>query len=81
MFGVSRQAFSRRQKTGPPAARAATVADLAAATDLLDRCVERERIPAVVRRSADYFGDQSLLEIAERGNTRAVVDHVAIVWR
>ena len=59
------------------AARTAAIADLAAATDLLDRYVKRERIPAVVRRKAERLGNRSLLEIAQRGDTRAVADHVA----
>lgn len=77
IFGVSRQAFSKWRKNGPPVARTAAIADLAAATDLLDRYVKRERIPAVVRRKAERLGNRSLLEIAQRGDTRAVADHVA----
>ena len=72
VFGVSRQAFSKWLKTGPPAARAAAIADLASATDILDRHVKRERIPAVVRRRARALGNRSLLEMAESGETEAV---------
>lgn len=72
VFGVSRQAFSKWLKTGPPAARATAIADLSAATDMLDRHVKRERIPAVVRRQAKALGDRSLLEMAEAGDTQAV---------
>jgi hypothetical protein len=43
------------------------LADLAAATDILERYVRRDRIPAVVRRRADVLGGLSLLEIAEAG--------------
>lgn len=71
-FGVSRQAFSKWLKAGPPAARAAAVADLSSATDILDRHVKRERIPAVVRRQAPALGNRSLLEMAEAGETEAV---------
>lgn len=76
VFGVSRQAFSKWLKTGPPAGRADAVADVAAATDLLDRYVKRERIPAVVRRLAPILDDRSLLELASAGETRQVADAV-----
>lgn len=80
VFGVSRQAFSKWLKEGPPAARAAAVADLSTATDLLDRYVKRERIPAVVRRAAPNLGDVSLLDLATRGQTRAVAESVAAMF-
>ena len=80
VFGVSRQAFSKWRKTGPPAIRSAAVADLASATDLLDRYVKRERIPAVVRRPADQFGGRSLLDMAEQGDTRTVLEYVAAMF-
>jgi hypothetical protein len=76
VFGVSRQAFSKWLKTGPPAARAAAIADLSSATDILDRHVKRERIAAVVRRPAPAFGNRSLLEMAEAGETEAVATAV-----
>jgi len=79
-FGVSRQAFTKWRKTGPPAIRSAAVADLASATDLLDRYVKRERIPAVVRRPAEQFDGHSLLEIAEHGDTQTVLEHVAAMF-
>ena len=75
-FGVSRQAFSKWLKTGAPGGRADAVADLAAATDLLDRYVKRERIPAVVRRPAPMLGDRSLLDLASDGETRQVAEAV-----
>jgi len=77
VFGVSRQAFSKWIRNGPPATRSAPVADLATATALLDRYVKRDRIPAVVRRASPRLGDRSLLEIATSGDTRAVVEAVA----
>ncbi len=64
IFGVSRQAISKWRHTGIPAERMPAVADLATATDLLDRYVKRERIPAVVRRSAEVLGGRSLLDVA-----------------
>ena len=80
IFGVSRQAFSKWLSNGPPASRSDTVADLATATDILDRYVKRERIPAVVRRKAPVLGDLSLLEVAGAGDTRAVADAVVAMF-
>lgn len=80
VFGVSRQAFSKWLANGPPAARAEAVTDLAAATDLLDRYVKRERIPAVVRRSAPLLDGVSLLDLATSGDTRAVADSVIAMF-
>jgi hypothetical protein len=45
-------AVSKWLEQGVPAERVETVADLAAATDLLVRYLQRDRIPAVVRRPA-----------------------------
>jgi hypothetical protein len=80
IFGVSRQAFSKWLSNGPPASRSGAVADLATATDLLDRYVKRERIAAVVRRPAPLLGDLSLLEVAAAGDTQAVADAVAAMF-
>lgn len=76
MFGVTRQAVSKWSQAGVPASRARAVADLAAATDLLDRRIKRERIPAVVRRRAPNLGGLSLYETACRGEHRAVLEAV-----
>jgi hypothetical protein len=67
IFGVSRQAVAKWRGSGVPDDRAVALADLVAATDVLERYVRRDRIPAVVRRQADVLGGQSLLEIAEAG--------------
>ena len=80
VFGVSRQAFSKWLVNGPPASRSEAVADLATATDLLDRYVKRERIPAVVRRPAVILGDTSLLELAASGNMREIADAVSAMF-
>lgn len=73
-FGVSRQAISKWLNHGVPAERAAMVADLAAATDLLTHHLKRHRIPAVVRRAAAGLGDRSLLDLLTGGDARAVLD-------
>jgi hypothetical protein len=67
IFGVSRQAFAKWLQSGPPADRAPDVAAMAAATDLLDRHVKRERIAAVVRRPATQLGGASLHDLASQG--------------
>lgn len=67
MFGVSRQAFSKWRRTGPPPDRAPAIAAMATATNLLDRHVSRERIAAVVRRPAAMLDGQSLYDWAMAG--------------
>ena len=67
LFGVSRQAFSKWLVAGPPADRADDVAAVDDMTTLLDRYVKRERIPAVVRRPAEVFGERTLVEMLEAG--------------
>ena len=79
LFGISRQAFAKWQKAAPPAERAEAVAALAAATDILDHHLKRERIPAVVRRKAVQLAGKSLLDLAlarEYDRVRSVVETV-----
>jgi len=73
LFGVSRQAVSKWIDRGVPAERAEAIADLAAATDLLVHHLERDRIPAVVRRPARALGGRSLIDLVAEGDTRAVL--------
>ena len=67
VFGVSRQAVAKWRGSGVPDERAVALADLVAATDVLERYVRRNRISAVVRRRSVLLGDLSLLEMAESG--------------
>ncbi len=76
LFGVSRQAFAKWLEHGPPSERAAQVADLATATELLERHVRRDRIPAVVRRPAADLGGRSLLDLAEEGRAAELRDYL-----
>lgn len=76
MFDVSRQAFSKWRKAGIPPERTPALADLTAATDILDRYVKRERIPAVVRRPASELDNLSLYEMACAGRHAEVRDAV-----
>ncbi len=74
LFGVTRQAMSKWLARGVPSERAQAVADLAAATDLLVRHVKRDRIPAVVRRSAPALDGLSLVELSAASRTRDVLE-------
>ena len=69
LFGVSRQAFAKWLQRGVPADHAVAVADLKAATDLLERYLKRDRIPAVVRRPIARLDGVSLLDLMGRGGT------------
>ena len=70
LFGVSRQAFAKWLQRGVPADHAVAVADLKAATDLLERYLKRDRIPAVVRRPVPKLDGVSLLDLVGRGDTK-----------
>lgn len=73
LFGVSRQAFAKWLQRGVPAGHAVAVADLKAATDLLERYVKRDRIPAVVRRPIPKLDGFSLLDLLGRGDTNRLL--------
>lgn len=80
IFGVSRQAVQKWRTEYVPSERAVAVADLAAATEILLRYVRRDRIPAVVRRSAPILGGRSLLDLAEAGETAQVRRQTAAMF-
>jgi predicted transcriptional regulator len=73
LFGVSRQAVSKWIGTGVPVERSEAIADLAAATDLLVHYLQRDRIPAVVRRPVARMSNRSLLELLADGRTQAIL--------
>lgn len=73
VFGVSRQAVAKWVARGVPRDRVETVTDLAAATDVLVHYLKRDRIPAVVRRSAPALGGRSLLDLVAQGDGRAAL--------
>ncbi|MXW00544.1 MAG: hypothetical protein F4X59_02790 [Holophagales bacterium] len=73
LFGVSRQAFAKWLQRGVPADHAVAVADLTAATDLLERYLKRDRIPAVVRRPIPKLDGVSLLDLLGRGDTNRLL--------
>lgn len=72
MFGISRQAVAKWRAHGVPEERLVALADLEAATDVLERYVRPERIPAVVRRPAPVLGGLSLLDLAMAGRFEEV---------
>ncbi len=69
LFGVSRQAVTKWTDAGVPAERAVQVAHVDAITDLLERYLKRERIPAVVRRRASRLDGTSLIELVRDGRS------------
>ncbi len=73
LFGVSRQAFAKWLQRGVPADHVVAVADLKAATDLLERYLKRDRIPAVVRRPILKLDGVSLLDLLGRGDTNRLL--------
>jgi len=73
LFHVTRQAIGKWRTQGVPAGRVETLADLAAATDLLVSHLKRDRIPGVVRRPSDRLGGMSLLELVAAGRSREVL--------
>ena len=73
LFGVSRQAVSRWMIDGVPSTQIVAMADLAAATDILTRHLKRDRIPAVVRRSATALDGNSLIGMLGEGRTSDIV--------
>lgn len=73
LFGVSRQAVSKWTDRGVPSDRVEAVADLAAATDLLVHYLQRDRIPAVVRRPIPALRDRSLIELLAASQTGEIL--------
>ncbi|MGN6556541.1 MAG: hypothetical protein ACTHLH_00825 [Solirubrobacterales bacterium] len=67
LFGVTRQAVERWEAQGVPADRAAKLSTINAIVDLLEAQLKRDRIPAVVRRSAPAYGERSVLEAISAG--------------
>jgi hypothetical protein len=80
LLGISRQTFAKWQKAGPPAERAKAVAAWAAATDILNHHLKRERIPAVVRRKAADLAAKSLLDLARAGEYDRVLSVVGTMF-
>ena len=73
LFGVSRQAVSKWTDRGVPSERSEAIADLAAATDLLVHYLQRDRIPAVVRRPIAALENRSLIELLAENQTSVIL--------
>jgi DNA-binding XRE family transcriptional regulator len=73
LFGVRRQAIEQWEARGIPAERQEKLATLDAIVDLLTAKLKTDRIPAVVRRPARAYGDQSILEAITAGNEALVL--------
>lgn len=68
-FGVTRQAVSKWRRNGVPGSRRAAIADLAATTDLLERYLKADRIPAAVRRPAPALEGRAMIDLVAEGRT------------
>jgi hypothetical protein len=73
LFGVRRQAIEQWEARGIPGERREKLATLDAIVDLLTAKLKTDRIPAVVRRPARAYGDQSILEAITAGNEALVL--------
>lgn len=76
MFGVSRQAMAKWLSDGPPAIRRDQIALLDQSTDLFDRWIKRDRIPAVVRRNVDSLDGRTRLDVALAGEFESLRDEL-----
>lgn len=63
LFGVTRQAAGLWLAGGPPAARRAKAATVAAIADVLVRRLKPARIPGIARRHASEYGGETMLEL------------------
>jgi hypothetical protein len=63
LFGVTRQAAGLWLADGPPAARRAKAATVAAIVDVLARRLKPARIPGIARRPAPEYGGNTMLEL------------------
>lgn len=63
LFGVTRQAAGLWLADGPPAARRAKAAIIAAIADILTRRLKPARVPGIARRPAAEYGGKTMLEL------------------
>ena len=76
LFGVTRQAAGLWLATGPPAARRAKAATVAAIADVLARRLKPARIPGIVRRPAADYGGKTMLELIAADRHEWLLDSV-----
>jgi len=63
LFGVTRQAAGLWLADGPPAARRAKAATVAAIADILARRLKPARVPGIARRQAAEYGGETMLAL------------------
>ena len=63
LFGVTRQAAGLWLADGPPAARRAKAATVAAVADILARRLKPARVPGIARRPAAAYGGETMLAL------------------
>jgi len=76
LFGVTRQAASLWLIDGPPAARRAKAATVAAIADVLARRLKPARIPGIARRPATEYGGKTMLELIAADRHDWLIDSV-----
>ena len=76
LFGVTRQAAGLWLADGPPAARKAKAATVAAIADVLARRLKPARIPGIARRPAAEYGDKTMLELIAADRHEWLLDSV-----
>jgi DNA-binding XRE family transcriptional regulator len=82
LFGVRRQAIEQWRERGVPGERQLKLARLGEIADFLALRVKADRIPAVVRRAGEAYGDRSILAAVADGDEDIVLDelHAAFDW-
>ena len=76
LFGVTRQAAGLWLADGPPAARRAKAATVAAVADVLARRLKPARIPGIARRPAAEYGGKTMLELIAADRHEWLLDSV-----
>lgn len=66
LFGISRQAYAKWRIAGIPAERRTDVGEIGAITAMLLAYVKVDRIPAVVRRTAESLDGASIIDAVRR---------------
>jgi hypothetical protein len=76
LFGVARQAVQQWLDAGVPLARQVKLLAVLRLAELLERNLQPERIPAVVRMPARAYGERSILEAITADDHEAVLASV-----
>jgi hypothetical protein len=76
LFGVTRQAAGLWLADGPPTARRAKAASVAAVADILARRLKAARIPGIARRPAPEYGGRTMLGLIAADRHEWLLDSV-----